>query len=275
MDSATCCRANQESQYERLRAVKCFLLDMDGTFYLGNRLLEGSLRFVQVLIRQGKQFLFLTNNSSQHRGIYADKITRMGLPVSADKVFTSGEATAIYLSRLKPGARVYLVGTPALKSEFASYGLRLVRARPDFAVLGFDTTLTYNKLRRLCGLVRAGVPYIATHPDLNCPTEGGFMPDIGAMIAFVEASTGRRPKVIGKPNREIIDAVCEKLGVPLSEMCMIGDRLYTDVALGATAGITTVLVLSGETRREDVASSPYRPDYVFADLAEVADALEI
>lgn len=258
----------------RLRDIGCFLLDMDGTFCLGDELLPGALRFIHILERQGRDFLFLTNNSSQHGEIYARKITRLGLPIGGDKVFTSGQATAIYLDRLHPRARVYLVGTPALEEEFVAHGFVLTDAAPDFAVLGFDTTLTYEKLWKLCDFVRAGVPYIATHPDFNCPIPEGFMPDIGAMIAFVKAATGREPKVIGKPNREMAEAVMERTGLPASALCMVGDRLYTDIAMGDESGITTVLVLTGETHLEDVAGSPHKPDYVFRDLDALADALK-
>ena len=258
-----------------LQNIDCFLLDMDGTFYLGDELLPGALRFVGVVRRQGRDFLFLTNNSSQHSESYARKITRLGLPIGADKVFTSGEATAIYLARLHPEARIYLVGTPALEEEFAAHGLVLTDESPDFAVLGFDTTLTYEKLWKLCDFVRAGVPYVATHPDLNCPTQQGFMPDIGAMIAFVKAATGCMPKVIGKPHREMVEAVTARMGLPESGLCMVGDRLYTDIAMGDESGITTVLVLTGETHLEDIESSPHKPDYVFRDLNALADELEI
>jgi len=257
-----------------LRNIGCFLLDMDGTFYLGDELLPGALRFIEVIRRQGGDFLFLTNNSSQHSESYARKITRLGLPIGAEKVFTSGEATAIYLARLHPEARIYLVGTPALEEEFAAHGFVLTDESPDFAVLGFDTTLIYEKLWKLCDFVRAGVPYVATHPDLNCPTPQGFMPDIGAMIAFVKAATGCMPKVIGKPHREMVEAVTERKGLPESNLCMVGDRLYTDIALGDESGITTVLVLTGETHLEDIESSPHKPDYVFRDLNALADALE-
>jgi ribonucleotide monophosphatase NagD (HAD superfamily) len=143
---------------------------------------------------------------------------------------------------------------------------------PDFAVLGFDTTLTYAKLWKLCDLVRAGVCYIATHPDYNCPTETGFMPDIGAMIAFIKASTGREPDlIVGKPNSLLVEYAAERTGFPVAAMCMIGDRLYTDIALGAAAKIPTILVLSGETRAEEVAGSPYQPTYIFQNIAAVAD----
>jgi len=258
-----------------LSAVRCFLLDMDGTFYLGDHLLEGALRFIEQLHLQKKEFLFLTNNSSKHRGQYIEKIKRLGLDLSEEQVLTAGEATAIYLKNRHPGASLFVVGTPSLEDEFRQHGFRLVQQQPDFVVLGFDTTLTYQKLWNLCDLVRAGVPYIATHPDFNCPTDTGFMPDIGAMIAFVKAATGREPDVvIGKPNRFIVDAAADKLKLPVSQLGMIGDRLYTDIALGSSTGITTVLVLSGETKLEDLKDSSFKPDYVFENLAGVADWLE-
>ncbi|MBN1221056.1 MAG: HAD-IIA family hydrolase [Anaerolineae bacterium] len=256
-----------------LTDIRLFLLDMDGTFYLGDRLLPGALEFIDICRAKGIDYLFLTNNSSKHRDQYADKLRRLGLDIGPEKIFTSGEATAIYLGQEKPGAKLYVVGTPALADEFSSRGFTLVEDEPDYAVLGFDTTLTYAKLWRLCDLVRAGVPYIATHPDFNCPIEGGFMPDIGAMIAFVEASTGRRPDVVvGKPNQPIIDALVEKTGIPIAQICMVGDRLYTDIALGVT-GITTVLVLSGEASRQDLPTAPHQPDFVMADLAELEKLL--
>ncbi|MGE5123560.1 MAG: HAD-IIA family hydrolase, partial [Acidobacteriaceae bacterium] len=192
---------------DKLSTVRGFLLDMDGTFYLGDRLLEGALHFIDLLQRQNKQFLFLTNNSSRQASEYALKISRLGLPITAESVLTSGEATALYLQKQHPGASIYLVGTPSLEDEFRRHGFRLVQADPQFIVLGFDTTLTYQKLWNLCDFVRAEVPYIATHPDFNCPTEKGYMPDVGAMIAFVKAATGRQPDlVVGKPNRLIVEA---------------------------------------------------------------------
>lgn len=257
---------------KNLDQVRCFLLDMDGTFYLGDRLLPGALEFIHLLEQRGIDFLFLTNNSSRTRKEYADKIRRMGLPLPESKIFTSGEATALYLQRQSPGAALYVVGTPALEREFADHGFHLWNnsiesSLPDYAVLGFDTTLTYEKIWKLCDLVVAGVPYIATHPDINCPTETGFMPDIGSMIALVAASTGKQPDVIiGKPFAPIVEAVVEKLRIPIDALCMVGDRLYTDVALGKT-GITTVLVLSGETTRADLDGSPFQPDFVLHDLA--------
>lgn len=259
---------------DSLAQVRCFLLDMDGTFYLGEQLLEGALRFINVLRQQGREFLFLTNNSSKDSQQYAEKITRLGLSIPREKVLTSGEATAMHIQLQKPGARVYIVGTAALENEFVKRGFVLTHEIPDFAVLGFDTTLTYAKLWTLCDLARAGVPYIATHPDYNCPTETGFMPDVGAMIAFVKAATGREPDlIVGKPNPLFVEKAAERVGVPVSAMCMIGDRLYTDIALGITAKIPTILVLNGETKADQVPMSPYQPHYTFQNLGEVADYL--
>lgn len=258
-----------------LDAVRGFLLDMDGTFYLSDRLLDGALRFIRHVRTYGKQFLFLTNNSSKDRRQYAEKISRLGLPLQEDLVLTSGEATALHLKTHHPGANIFLVGTPSLEDEFRQHGFHLVQQTPELLVLGFDTTLTYQKLWNLCDFVRAGIPFIATHPDFNCPTETGWMPDVGAMLAFVKAATGRDPDlVVGKPNRMIVDAAAAKMGLRIDQMAMVGDRLYTDIALGKSSGITTVLVLSGETSAGEVKDSPFQPDYIFQNLAGLTDWLE-
>ena len=257
-----------------IKNIKLFLLDMDGTIYLGDKLFDCTLPFLNLLKEQGKRFLFLTNNSSKNRDVYVKKLAKMGIDVTPDDVFTSGEATTIYLNKLKLCARIYLVGTPALEDEFRNAGFILTDENPDYAVLGFDTTLTYEKLWKLCDFVRDGVPYIATHPDFNCPTETGFMPDIGSFIACVRASTGRDPDVVvGKPNRIIADSVIEKYGVKREELCMVGDRLYTDIALGAQADIATVLVWTGESTPEDLAKTDVEPTFIFDDLGGISDAI--
>jgi 4-nitrophenyl phosphatase len=261
-------------ELKSLAKIQCFLLDLDGTFYLSDRLLPGSLEFMQLLQQMDLDFVFLSNNSSRHRRYYADKITQMGFGISEEKIVTSSEATARYILREWPDSQVHVVGTPSLHETFRDFGIRLVDKNPDLVVLGFDTTLTYEKLWRLCDLVREGIPYIATHHDLNCPIEGGYMPDIGAMIAFVEASTGRKPDVVvGKPHRPMVEAIEASVGVPVEAMCMVGDRLYTDIALGKH-GLTTVMVLSGEARKEDLRDSEFQPDFVVENLGELAAVLK-
>lgn len=260
-----------------IKSIKCFLLDMDGTFYLGNELIDGALGFIELLKRQNKDYMFLTNNSSKNRMAYVEKLARLGCHVTPDKVYTSGEATTIYLQGQKAGAKVFLLGTPLLEEEFEHAGFRLIKDRsekPDFVVLGFDTTLTYEKLWIACDLIREGVTYIATHPDANCPLEGGkCMPDTGAMIELIAKSAEKRPYVVGKPNAELIHVICKKYGLEKDEIAMVGDRLYTDIQTGINAGITTVAVLSGETTLEAYNASDVKADYLFPSIKELGEAL--
>ncbi len=256
-----------------LKSIKCFLMDMDGTIYLGNNLLPGAQEWLGLLNANHLPYYFLTNNSSHSRLEYADKLNNFGLKVSEEQIFTSGEATAIYLKNFFPRARLYVVGTPPLEGEFKRHGFTITEDDPDVAVLGFDTTLTYKKIWKLSNLIVAGKPYIATHPDINCPTEDGFKPDIGAMIELFAASTGRRPDaIIGKPYAPIVRSLEEKVGVSVDQLCMIGDRLYTDIALGQW-GIKTVLVLSGETKAEDLEGSQFKPDIICRGIGEMTDFL--
>lgn len=258
----------------RLDEILCYLLDMDGTIYLGDQLLPGAREFFQLISKRKIQYFLLTNNSSRSRSDYTTKLRNMGLEVSADRILTSGEATASTLASRDGGARIYLVGTPSLQREFLDHGFELSDENPDTVVLGFDTTLTYDKLSRLCSLVREGTPYIATHPDLNCPTAEGPIPDIGATIAFVEASTGRVPdEIIGKPFQPMTEVILARTGLEPAQICMVGDRLYTDIAMGKH-GLRTVLVLSGETQPGDLVESPYKPDLVVKDIGELAQLIK-
>lgn len=264
---------NERIENMRLRNVGTFLLDLDGTFYLGDQLFPWSLKFVEKLKRLGKEFIFVTNNSSRNAGYYAQKITRLGVPVGPERIFTSGEATIYYLKKNGFDRNLYLLGTSDLEEEFRQGGFNLTPNNPAAVVLGFDLTLTYEKLRTACDLIRAGVPFIATHPDFNCPTPNGPIPDCGSMIAAVTASTGVKPKIIGKPYPEMVEALCHKFGLESQSVAMIGDRLYTDIAMGQAAGILSILVLSGETKTEDLAGSSFKPDLLAENLGELADWL--
>ncbi len=253
-----------------LQDVKLFLLDMDGTFYLGDRLIDGSLDFIDRVRATGRDFLFLTNNSSHNAAFYVEKLKKMGLVIPREKVMTSGEATCEKLKELYPGRRAFVLGNEFLLEEFAEAGIEVDMQRPEIVVIGFDTTLDYKKLQAVCDFVRAGLPYIATHPDFNCPTETGFMPDIGAIMAFIEASTGRRPDlVVGKPNTGIVEAVLRRTGLKTDELAMVGDRLYTDIETGLRSGMLSILVMSGETTPDMLAAAERKPDLVFDRLADM------
>ena len=258
-----------------LKDVKCFLLDMDGTFYLGNQLIEGSLSFIDKVVSSGRDFMFLTNNSSHNANFYVQKLAKMGLSIDRSKVMTSGEATCEKINELYPGKRAFVLGNEFLLEEFAEAGIPVDNENPEIVVIGFDTTLTYQKMWDVCNFVRAGLPYIATHPDFNCPTETGFMPDIGAIMDFIEASTGRRPDlIVGKPYTGIVEAVKRRTGLNVNELAMVGDRLYTDVKTAVNGGIVGIAVLSGEITYQDIEDGDVAPDYILDSVYDIYTAIK-
>ena len=251
-----------------------YIFDMDGTIYLGNRVFDFAVRFIKNLRASGRRVLFFTNNASHTSDFYMQKLTRLGFEPSESEIMTSGDVTAEYLIRHRNGKTVYLVGTDELVKNFSDRGIKLLEGdekSADIVVTSFDTSLTYKKLDNACRFLRGGAEYLSTHPDFNCPTEDGFIPDSGAIAAFCTASTGKTPTYFGKPYAETVEMICEYTGVAKEKMCIFGDRLYTDIALGKKHGVTSVLVLSGETTAEDVerAEEADRPDFTFPSLAEV------
>ncbi len=259
---------------ERVRSLSGFVLDMDGTLYLGDSLLPGAAELLALLQSRGIPFLYLTNNSSRDAAAYVRKLTRLGLPATPEQVLTSGAATASWLRAHRPRARLFVLGTPSLRAEFSAAGFPVVEDDPDLVVLGFDMTLTYARLARACTFIRQGVPWIATHPDINCPIPGGFLPDAGAIAAAIVASTGIQPQVvIGKPNPYIFQEALARLGTPAESTAMVGDRLYTDIAGAHRAGLVAILVLSGETSLDDLSSDTATPDLIFPSVRELAQAL--
>ena len=257
-----------------IQDVRCFLLDMDGTFYLGENLIPGSLDFIRRVEETGRDFLFLTNNSSHNADFYVQRLARMGLNVGREKVLTSGEATAAVLKEKYPGKRAFVLGNEFLLEEMREAGVTVDQTDPEIVVVGYDTTLDYKKMTAVGDHVRAGLPYIATHPDFNCPTETGFAPDIGAIMAFIEASTGRRADlVVGKPHTGIVQAALKRTGLAVDQLAMVGDRLYTDIETGLKSGMLSILVMSGETTPEMLAAYPNKPDLVFERLAEMIPLL--
>ena len=178
---------------ELLKRTRLFVLDMDGTFYLGERILPGAAEFLQAVKAAGKEYLFFTNNSSRSPRDYMAKLERMGCPITRDEIMTSGDVAIRYLLTHCPDKTVYLVGTPPLVESFTEAGIRLVDEKPDLVVIGFDTTLTYEKLSKACTFIREGAVFLATHLDINCPTETGFIPDCGSFCAAISLSTGKQP----------------------------------------------------------------------------------
>ncbi len=263
---------------EKLSGIKCFLFDMDGTINLGDTLIPGMEGFFEKLRARGRAYYLLTNNSSRNHAHYVQKMLRLGVPVTAEEVLISSDALTCWLQKSKPGARLFVLGTPQLQETVAAAGFILVDgvdAQADYVVVGFDQTLTYARLAAACRLIDRGVPYIATHPDVRCPIEGGeFIPDTGAMLQMIRAATGKEPELIlGKPYRYMVDVVLARTGLQKHEIAMVGDRLATDIAFGINNDILSVLVLTGEASLQDVESGSIKPDIILPHAKEILDYL--
>jgi 4-nitrophenyl phosphatase len=252
-----------------IEALRAFIIDLDGTTYLGNRLIPGADRFFQRVREKNKRFVFYTNNSSATPAMYLHKLRRLGIPARLENILTSATATVMYLKRQNRGRRVFALGTKSFENHLRREGFVLADERCDYVVLAFDKMLTYRKLEKACRMIRDGVAYVATHPDLVCPTPDGDIPDTGAMIAFIEAATGKRPKVIGKPNKTMLDMALQLVSATARETAVIGDRLYTDIKMANDNGLTSILVLSGETKRRPTGPPDQVPDYCFRCLEEI------
>ena len=262
-----------------LKDKKMFLLDMDGTIYNGNELIEGATDFFRVLKQKGRSRVFMTNNSSRNRFAYVEKLGRLGIECTEDDIASSVNATCCFLAEHHPGARIYLSGTESLKKELEMEGFSVVptsyRGKDvDCVLIGYDTELTYAKMEGVCHYLCEDLPYYATNCDLRCPIEGGrYLPDCGSMAYMYEMATGRKPRYLGKPDRFIVDYVCRRWGVAPEDTVVIGDRLYTDIAVGINAGVDSVCVLSGESTAEDLAASEFNPTYIFDSIKDVYEIL--
>ena len=263
---------------EILRSKKLYLFDMDGTLYLGNRLYDFTLELLETLKDTGRKYLFMTNNSSKSVEDYVKKLRKLGIEATREDFMTSSQATAYYLHKHHEGQRLYVCGTESLKEELRMEGFTVTAKidEVDCIVMGFDTELTFQKLHDVSYmlLTRPELPYIATNPDYVCPTEFGSVPDCGSVCDMIYNATKKRPIVIGKPSPLMPELAMEKLGIGKEETCVVGDRIYTDVKSGLNAGITGILVLSGETTKEILAESPDKPHLVLEDASEILSALK-
>ena len=254
------------------REKKLFLLDMDGTLYLGNRLFDCTLPFLKKAKESGANYLFLTNNSSKSALSYVEKLRKMGIEACEEDFVTSVNATVRYLLENHKDEKIYAFGTASFRKELKDSGLR-VTAKPSedvsVLVIGFDTELTFEKLEHACILLNRGVTFIATNPDWVCPTEYGSVPDCGSVCEMLFRATGVRPKVIGKPQPDMVYMALDKMGCEPKDALLIGDRLYTDIACGKAAGIDTAFVLSGEGTVSDIEETGIRPTYVLKNVGQI------
>ena len=252
--------------------IKCFILDMDGTIYLGNELFPFTKDFLKKVEDTGREYYFFTNNSSKSQQAYIEKLARLGIQIKKEQMMISSHIIIKYLKEYYDKKSIYVVGTPSLIQEFESFNMNLTEEDPDIVVLGFDTTLTYEKLSKACHYIRNGCTYFGINPDWNCPMEGGtFIPDCGSMAKLIEASTGKFPEFFGKPSKHTLDYIIKETGYQPEEIAIVGDRLYTDIAVADGSDVTSILVLSGESTREDVEKSDVKPDVVVENLVEICE----
>ena len=263
---------------EIIQNMKLYLFDMDGTLYLGSRLYDFTIELLQEIRRTGGKYLFITNNSSKSVADYVKKLAGFGIEATRDDFMTSSQATAYYLHKYHEGQRLYVCGTESLKEELRGEGFTVTTNidEVDCIVMGFDTELTFQKLHDVSYmlLTRPELPYIATNPDLVCPTEFGSVPDCGSVCGMIYNATGKKPIVIGKPSALMPELAMDKLGISKEETCVVGDRIYTDVKSGLNAGCVGILVMSGETTYEILEQSPEKPHLVMESAREILDILK-
>ena len=259
-----------------LRHKKLYLLDMDGTLYLGDRLFPVALPFLDALRSAGARYLFLTNNSSRGTGSYVQKLGGMGISACEEDFFTSTDAACAYLRAYYSGAKIYVLGTASFRRHLKQKGFPVtdqLEDDVDCLLMGYDTELTYQKLIDASILLGRNVTYLATNPDWVCPTAFGYVPDCGSIAQALEHATGRLPLFLGKPQPEIALLAMERAGVSPEDTVLVGDRIYTDIACGKRAGITSILVFSGETTREVLQESDIQPDFALKDVGEITAVL--
>ena len=253
-----------------LENVKLFLMDMDGTVYVGDEPIAGAMEALEELKKRGKKVLFLTNNSSQTASAYVEKLKKMGYAATENDIYSSGEATIDFLLNERKGKKVFLLANSAVYKQFEEAGVPLAEEGVDLVVLCFDPELTYRKLVIACNYLQEGKEFIASHPDFNCPANPYPVPDVGSFLALIKGTTGRSPDlIVGKPYSVMAENVGRRFGLKAEEIAMVGDRLYTDIMFAINNGMKSVLVLTGETSREMLDASDVRPDVVLETFSDV------
>ena len=253
-----------------LKNIELFLLDMDGTIYLDDDVIDGAIEFINTIREKNKKYIFLTNNSSKSKDAYLEKLNRLGFPATSENIFTSGMAMGIYLQDNYPNKTVYCMGTKCLKDELLNYNVKLVEENASIVVVGFDRELTTYKLEKACSFLDDGAIFLATNPDWVCPIANKrYVPDCGSMCEMITHATGRKPFFIGKPNPYMIDILSEKLNIKKDNICVVGDRCYTDIASGVNAKTKTICVLSGEATMDTINESSFKPTLVLNSVKDI------
>lgn len=261
-----------------LEDKKLFLLDIDGTIAIDGILIDGTKNFMNYVLDIGGKYIFITNNSTKSIKDYVEQFIGLGIKVDETNFITASYATALYLQEHYKEKKIFVVGTKSFIEELKSFNINTTEDLEEdiqCAVVAYDNELTYKKIEKICELLstKKNIDYIATNPDLVCPTKFGFVPDCGAICKMIKLAVNREPIFIGKPNKIIGDLCIKKSGFTKEETLVIGDRLYTDIACGINSNIDTALVLTGEAKKEDIETTILKPEYIFKNIKELYEKI--
>lgn len=248
---------------------KNYICDMDGVLVRGSQIIPGANEFIQRLQDAGAKFLVLTNNSLYTPRDLHVRLQRIGLEVPLNAIYTSALATAQFLASQRPGGSAYVIGEAGLTTALHDVGYIITDQEPDYVVLGETTAYSFERITQAMRFVAAGSRFIATNPDVSGPGDGGLVPATGAVAALISSATGVQPYYIGKPNPLIMRTALRTLDAHSEDSVMVGDRMDTDMIIGTESGLETILVLTGVTRRADVARYPYRPTHTVESVADI------
>lgn len=260
-----------------LKDIRLFLLDMDGTIYHENELIPGAKDFFDFLNAHNLKYAFMTNNSSKGKKMYVKKLNNLGIKATDFNIVSSVNVTIEYIKKSGYStSNIFVVGTESFKSELREQGFNIIDENSEYipeiklVVLGFDTELNYKKIRMICEILDSGCEYVATNCDLKCPVKGGrFIPDCGAIADLLAIATNRKPNFLGKPEKEIVIAAAKQFGVDINQILCVGDRLYTDIAVGINAGCSTAVVYTGEAKPSDINNTEFKPTYQFESIKDL------
>lgn len=262
-----------------IKDKKLFLLDIDGTIALGDTLIDGTLEFMNYVLSIGGKYIFITNNSTTSIDDYVKKFDKFKIKVDETNFVTSSYATALYLRETYKNKKIFVVGTESFVEELRRFDVNVTEQQEDdivCAVVGFDNELNYKKIEDICELlITRDIDYVATNPDIVCPTSFGFIPDCGSICQMIGNAVKREPLYIGKPNKTIVEMCLKQTGYEKEETLVIGDRLYTDIACGINGGVETAVLFTGEATKEDLIDTEFKPTYRFETIKELYEELAL
>ncbi len=251
-----------------MKQYEGYLIDLDGTMYRGTERIEEAVEFVKELVKRVIPYLFVTNNSSKTCAQVAEHLTEMGIPATEKQVFTTSMATAQYIAEEKSDAKVYMIGEEGLRDALEKQGFIIQEENVEYVVTGIDRDITYEKLAKACLAVRAGAKFISTNGDIAIPTERGLMPGNGSLTSVIAVSTETSPVFIGKPESIIVNQALEVIGTPREKTAMVGDNYQTDIMAGINAKMDTIMVHTGVTSKDQLASYNIQPTFSINSLSE-------